>query len=111
VVTGPTHQPMLVTPLSTSVVTGGNLAPSLEVWDRWEGGLWDRPSNVDHPWGQSSWDLFDMPALHRDQTPDVRQLDGLISAMAAFSTQADAGAWVSAHHDHKDSLLFAVQVA
>lgn len=111
VVTGGTHRPILVTPQTTSVVTGGNLVPSLERWERWEGDLWDRPIYVDHRWGRNFWELSDAPALHRDPSSDLRQLDGLISAMAAFSGQGDAGALVSARHDRTDSLLFAVQVA
>jgi Ca2+-binding RTX toxin-like protein len=111
-VTGGTHHPILVARPSASVVTGADLVPSLQRWSRWEDDLlWDRSFYVDHRWEPGAGEWPDTPTLYRDPTPDARQLDGLISAMAAFSAHGDLGVSGAVPQEHTHSLLYAVQLA
>ncbi|EPJ2812855.1 hypothetical protein ACTHGN_006008, partial [Pseudomonas putida] len=98
-------RPTLVRPPAT---TGGGLVPELERWNRWNT-PWDRPAFLDHV----GWDedgSLDAPVVHGDPSPDIRQLEGLISAMAGFASEGGAEALAMSRPEHRDTSMFAVQV-
>jgi Ca2+-binding RTX toxin-like protein len=103
-ITGGTGQPTLVDPPAT---TGGGLVPLLERWEHRET-LWDRQFSGDVGWGEH-W-RRDIPVVHGDPSPDIRQLEGLISAMAGFGSDGGVDMLPMARAEHRDSSMFAVQV-
>lgn len=103
-ITGGSGQPTLVDP---PAMTGGGLVPLLERWEHREM-PWDGHSLNDVGGG---WQCrHDVPAAHGDPSPDIQQLEGLISAMAGFGSDRGADIMPIARAEHRDSLMFAVQV-
>lgn len=103
-ITGGSGQPTLVDPPAT---TGGSLVPLLERWEHREM-PWDAHFSNDASWGEQ-W-LHDVPAVHGDPSPDIRQLEGLISAMAGFGSDGGADMLPMSRPEHRDTTMFAVQV-
>lgn len=103
-ITGGSGQPTLVEPPAT---TGGGLVPLLERWEHVEM-PWDGHFSNDVGWGEQ-W-RHDLPAVHGDPSPDIRQLEVLISAMAGFGSDRGADIMPIARAEHRDSSMFAVQV-
>ena len=103
-ITGGTGQPTLVDPPAT---TGGGLVPLLERWEHRET-PWDGHFSNDVGWGEQ-W-RHDVPFVHGDPSPDIRQLEGLISVMAGFGSDGGVDMLPMARPEHRDSSMFAVQV-
>ena len=87
--------------------TGGGLVPLLERWEHRET-PWDGHFSNDVGWGEQ-W-RHDGPAVHGDPSPDIRQLEGLISAMAGFGSEGGADMLAMSRPEHRDTTMFAVQV-
>ena len=103
-ITGGSGQPALVNPPAT---TGGGLVPLLERWEHRET-PWDRQFSGDVGWGEH-W-RRDIPVVHGDPSPDVRQLEGLISAMAGFGSEGGLDMLAMSRPERRDTTMFAVQV-
>ncbi|PZQ34320.1 MAG: HlyJ hemolysin-like protein [Stenotrophomonas acidaminiphila] len=103
-ITGGSGQPTLVDPPAT---TGGGLVPLLERWEHREM-PWDGHFSNDAGWGEQ-WP-HDVPAVHGDPSPDIRQLEGLISAMAGFGSGGGADMLSMSRPEHRDTTMFAVHM-
>lgn len=103
-ITGGSGQPTLVNP---PAMTGAGLVPLLERWEHRET-PWDGHFSNDVGWGEQ-W-RHDGPAVHGDPSPDIRQLEGLISAMAGFGSDGGVDMLPMARAERRDTTMFAVQV-